>query len=62
MGQTGAGKSTLLRLLCRFFDIQEGEIEIDGQNIKTVTKKSVRDSIGVVAQENVLFNDTIKYV
>ena len=61
VGQSGAGKSTLARLLFRFYDIQSGEILIDGQNIQDVTQASLRKAIGIVPQDTVLFNDTIGY-
>jgi ABC-type transport system involved in Fe-S cluster assembly fused permease/ATPase subunit len=61
VGQSGAGKSTLARLLFRFYDVQSGEILIDGQNIKDVTQSSLRKAIGIVPQDTVLFNDTIGY-
>ena len=61
VGQSGAGKSTLARLLFRFYDIQSGEILIDGQNIQNVTQGSLRKAIGIVPQDTVLFNDTIGY-
>ena len=61
VGSSGGGKSTILRLLFRFYDIQEGRISIDGQDVKSVTSRSLRSSIGVVPQDTVLFNDTIKY-
>jgi ABC-type transport system involved in Fe-S cluster assembly fused permease/ATPase subunit len=61
VGVSGAGKSTLSRLLYRFYDVDEGAIEIDGQNIASVTQKSLRHAIGVVPQDTVLFNDTILY-
>lgn len=57
----GAGKSTIMRLLFRFYDVSTGTISIDGQNIKTVTQASLRKVIGVVPQDTVLFNQTIKY-
>ena len=60
-GPSGAGKSTISRLLYRFYDINEGEIRIDGQNIAKVTQSSLRDAIGMVPQDTVLFNDTIRY-
>ena len=60
VGPTGAGKSTVIRLLFRFYDVQEGEILIDGQNVKSLTQSSVRGQIGVVPQDTVLFNDTIR--
>jgi len=61
VGQSGAGKSTLARLLFRFYDVQLGEILIDGQNIQDVTQASLRKAIGIVPQDTVLFNDTIGY-
>lgn len=61
VGSSGAGKSTISRLLFRFYDVDDGAILIDGQNIRDVRQKSVRDAIGVVPQDTVLFNDTIYY-
>lgn len=61
VGPSGAGKSTLARLLYRFYDVQEGSINIAGQNIKYVTQTSLRQAIGIVPQDTVLFNDTIAY-
>lgn len=61
VGSSGAGKSTISRLLFRFYDVNDGAIFIDGQNIREVQQKSVRDAIGVVPQDTVLFNDTIYY-
>lgn len=61
VGPSGAGKSTLSRLLFRFFDVTSGEIRIDGQNISHVQQHSLRQSIGIVPQDTVLFNDTIGY-
>ena len=61
VGQSGAGKSTLARLLFRFYDVQNGKILIDGQNIEDVTQASLRKAIGIVPQDTVLFNDTIGY-
>ncbi|MGF6157939.1 ABC-type transport system involved in Fe-S cluster assembly fused permease/ATPase subunit [Ensifer sp. KUDG1] len=61
VGPSGAGKSTLSRLLYRFYDVQEGAITIDGQDVRTVTQKSLRSVIGMVPQDTVLFNDTIAY-
>lgn len=61
VGPSGAGKSTLSRLLFRFYDIQSGEITIDGQDIREVTQQSLRAAIGMVPQDTVLFNDTILY-
>lgn len=61
VGPSGAGKSTLSRLLYRFYDIQQGSISIDGQDVRAVTQKSLRSAIGMVPQDTVLFNDTIAY-
>ncbi|XP_058823567.1 ATP-binding cassette sub-family B member 6 [Topomyia yanbarensis] len=61
VGPSGAGKSTIMRLLFRFYDVESGSIFIDGQNIKTVKQASLRKAIGVVPQDTVLFNNTIKY-
>jgi ATP-binding cassette, subfamily B, heavy metal transporter len=61
VGPSGAGKSTISRLLFRFYDITGGRILIDGQDIRDVTQKSLRASIGMVPQDTVLFNDTIRY-
>ncbi len=61
VGPSGAGKSTISRLLYRFYDIQEGRIAIDGQDIRDVTQKSLRAAIGMVPQDTVLFNDSIAY-
>ena len=61
VGPSGAGKSTISRLLFRFCDVQQGAITIDGQDIRTVTQKSLRKAIGMVPQDTVLFNDTIAY-
>ncbi len=61
VGQTGCGKSTISRLLFRFYDSTEGDIKIDGQNIKDCTLQSLRSSISVVPQEAVLFNGTIYF-
>ncbi|TPP64504.1 ATP-binding cassette sub-family B member 6 mitochondrial [Fasciola gigantica] len=61
VGQSGAGKSTIVRILFRFYDVTAGEILIDGQNIAHVTQSSLRRAIGVVPQDTVLFNDTIRY-
>ena len=58
-GATGAGKSTIIRLLFRFYDVEEGAILIDDQDIRKVTQESLRGSIGVVPQDTVLFDDTI---
>ena len=61
VGPSGSGKSTLARLLFRFYDVQSGRIKIDGQDIRSVTQKSLREAIGIVPQDTVLFNDTIEY-
>jgi ATP-binding cassette subfamily B protein len=61
VGQTGAGKSTISRLLFRFYDVTAGRIVVDGQDIRDVTQESLRAAIGVVPQDTVLFNDTIRY-
>jgi ATP-binding cassette subfamily B protein len=61
VGPSGAGKSTIARLLFRFYDVDQGAIEIDGQDIRDITQDSLRRSIGVVPQDTVLFNDTIFY-
>ena len=61
VGPSGSGKSTLARLLFRFYDVQQGAIRIDGQEIKQLTQDSVRRAIGIVPQDTVLFNDTVYY-
>jgi len=61
VGPSGAGKSTIARLLFRFYDVEAGAIEIDGQDLRDVTQDSLRRAIGVVPQDTVLFNDTILY-
>ncbi len=61
VGSSGAGKSTLARLLFRFYDVSDGTITIDGQDIRDVTLASLRAAIGIVPQDTVLFNDTIEY-
>ncbi len=61
VGHSGSGKSTLSRLLFRFYDIDKGAITIDGQDVRTVTQLSLRQAIGIVPQDTVLFNDTIGY-
>src|SRR4030081_1523562 len=61
VGPSGAGKSTISRLLFRFYDISGGKILVDGQDIRDVTQKSLRSAIGMVPQDTVLFNDTIRY-
>jgi len=61
VGPTGAGKSTISKLLFRFYDVTEGSIDIDGQNIQDITQRSLRRNIGVVPQDTVLFNESIRY-
>ncbi|WP_272005152.1 ABCB family ABC transporter ATP-binding protein/permease [Roseovarius sp. ZX-A-9] len=61
VGPTGSGKSTIGRLLFRFYDVQDGAIFIDGQDLRSVRQDSLHDAIGVVPQDTVLFNDTIGY-
>jgi ATP-binding cassette subfamily B protein len=61
VGPSGAGKSTISRLLFRLYDVSSGRILIDGQDIKSVTQTSLRAAIGMVPQDTVLFNDTIRY-
>jgi ATP-binding cassette, subfamily B, heavy metal transporter len=61
VGPSGAGKSTLARLLYRFYDVGGGRITIDGQDIREVTQTSLRQQIGIVPQDTVLFNDTVEY-
>jgi ATP-binding cassette, subfamily B, heavy metal transporter len=61
VGPSGAGKSTISRLLFRFYDVTGGRILIDGQDIRDVTQRSLREAIGMVPQDTVLFNDTIRY-
>ncbi|WP_244597977.1 ABCB family ABC transporter ATP-binding protein/permease [Roseitalea porphyridii] len=61
VGPSGAGKSTISRLLFRFYDVQDGAVTIDGQDVRDVTQTSLRAAIGMVPQDTVLFNDTIAY-
>ncbi len=61
VGPSGAGKSTLARLLYRFYDVRQGRITIDGQDLRDVTQDSLRRAIGIVPQDTVLFNDTVAY-
>ncbi|KEO56281.1 ABCB family ABC transporter ATP-binding protein/permease [Thioclava pacifica] len=61
VGPSGSGKSTIGRLLFRFYDVTGGRIEIDGQDLRDITQESLHQSIGVVPQDTVLFNDTIRY-
>ncbi|WP_228235665.1 ABC transporter ATP-binding protein [Allomuricauda sp. M10] len=60
VGQSGSGKSTLANLVTRFYDVNKGEILIDGTNIKDITKKSLRGLMGLVTQDSILFNDSVK--
>lgn len=59
VGQSGSGKSTLANLVTRFYDVNDGEIKIDGVNIKTMTKNSLRGLMGLVTQDSILFNDSV---
>jgi len=61
VGPSGSGKSTLARLMFRFYDVQQGRITLEGQDIKLVTQASVRQAIGIVPQDTVLFNDSVAY-
>ncbi|MCG3187385.1 MAG: ATM1-type heavy metal exporter [Rhodocyclaceae bacterium] len=61
VGHSGAGKSTLSRLLYRFYDVRSGAVRINGDDVRTLTQRSVRAAIGIVPQDTVLFNDTIRY-
>ncbi len=61
VGPSGAGKSTISRILFRFYDVAGGSVRIDGQDIREVTQKSLRQAIGIVPQDTVLFNDTVGY-
>ncbi len=61
VGPSGAGKSTISRILYRFYDIKSGKVTIDGQDIRDVTQESLRAVIGIVPQDTVLFNDTVRY-
>lgn len=60
VGQSGSGKSTITNLVTRFYDVNEGDISIDGNNIKNLSKKSLRGLLGLVTQDSILFNDTVK--
>jgi subfamily B ATP-binding cassette protein MsbA len=60
VGQSGSGKSTLANLITRFYDVNEGVIKIDGVDIKEITQKSLRGLMGIVTQDSILFNDTVK--
>ncbi|QXP64816.1 ABC transporter ATP-binding protein [Polaribacter sp. HaHaR_3_91] len=59
VGQSGSGKSTLANLITRFYDVNKGDVLIDDNNIKDITKKSLRNLMGIVSQDSILFNDTI---
>jgi ATP-binding cassette subfamily B protein len=61
VGPSGAGKSTISRILFRFYDVEGGAVRIDGQDIRDVTQASLRNAIGIVPQDTVLFNDTLYY-
>jgi subfamily B ATP-binding cassette protein MsbA len=60
VGQSGSGKSTIANLITRFYDVTKGSITIDGIDIKDMTKKSLRDLLGIVTQDSILFNDSVK--
>jgi len=60
VGQSGSGKSTLANLITRFYDVNKGQIKIDGKDIKSISQKSLRGLMGIVTQESILFNDSIK--
>src|SRR5690606_31787947 len=60
VGQSGSGKSTIANLITRFYDVNEGRISIDGVDIKNLSKSSLRGMLGVVSQDSILFNDTIR--
>ena len=60
VGQSGSGKSTIANLVTRFYDVNEGAIKLDGKNIKELTKASVRGQMGLVTQDSILFNDTVR--
>jgi len=60
VGQSGSGKSTIANLVTRFYDVNKGEISIDGNNIKDLSKKSLRSLLGLVTQDSILFNDSVK--
>ena len=59
VGESGSGKSTIANLVTRFYDVNEGEIKIDGTDIKNISKKSLRNLMGLVTQDSILFNDTV---
>lgn len=60
VGQSGSGKSTIANLVTRFYDVNEGEIKVDGINVKDISKKSLRNLMGLVTQDSILFNDTVR--
>jgi subfamily B ATP-binding cassette protein MsbA len=60
VGQSGSGKSTIANLVTRFYDVTEGTIQLDGEDIRNLTKQSLRSLMGLVTQDSILFNDTIK--
>ena len=60
VGSTGSGKTTIINLLMRFYDIDSGEILLDGKDIRTIARRSLRDAIGIVLQDTVLFSDTVR--
>ncbi len=60
VGQSGSGKSTLANLVTRFYDVNQGEVTIDGTNIRNITKKSLRSLMGLVTQDSILFNDSVR--
>lgn len=60
VGQSGSGKSTIANLVTRFYDVSEGQVKIDGINIKDLTKKSLRNLIGLVTQDSILFNESVR--
>ncbi len=60
VGPTGAGKTTIINLLTRFYDVNSGEILIDGKNIKEVSKESLRNALGIVLQDTVMFNESVR--
>jgi len=60
VGQSGSGKSTIANLITRFYDVNKGSINIDSDNIKTITQNSLRKLLGLVTQDSILFNDTVK--
>ena len=59
VGQSGSGKSTLANLVTRFYDVNEGNISIDGNDVKNISKKSLLGLMGIVTQDSILFNDSV---